>query len=73
MCQDLHQAFASVDHDNDGVVNIKDIPLIFTHLDQTYKSFLIEEDDLKHLIPKIDIDSLFFFVVIILNLHLFFK
>jgi hypothetical protein len=57
--KDLRQAFSSVDFDNDGLVYTKDIPIIFTHLDETYKSFIVEGDDLKHLINKIDIDGSF--------------
>jgi Ca2+-binding EF-hand superfamily protein len=55
--KDLRQAFSSVDSDNDGLVYTKDIPIIFAHLDQSYKSFIVEGDDLKRLINKIDIDG----------------
>ncbi len=55
--EDLRQAFASVDHNNDGLVNTKDIPLIFEHLDQSYKSFVVEGDDLQRLVDKVDIDG----------------
>ncbi len=55
--KDLRQAFSSLDRDNDGLVRTKDIPIIFTHLDENYKSFIIEGDDLNRLINKIDIDG----------------
>ena len=54
---DLRQAFSAVDRDNDGVVQTKDISAVFAHLDESYKTFLVEEEDLKRLIEKIDIDS----------------
>ena len=57
--KDLRQAFSSVDHDNDGLVRTKDIPIIFSHLDESYKSFIVEGDDLKRLIDKIDVDGKF--------------
>jgi Ca2+-binding EF-hand superfamily protein len=57
--KDLRQAFSSVDRDHDGFVRTKDIPVIFAYLDQTYKSFIVEGDDLKRLIDKVDIDGQF--------------
>ncbi len=67
--KDLRRAFSSVDRDNDGLVRTKDIPIIFTHLNESYKSFIIEGDDLKRLIDKLDIDgqfSIFHLSVVIL-------
>lgn len=55
--QDLRKAFSSVDYNHHGLVHIKDIPTIFTYLDQNYKLFIIEGDELKRLIDQININS----------------
>jgi Ca2+-binding EF-hand superfamily protein len=55
--KDLRQAFSSVDYDNSGLIYTKDIPRIFTHLDETFKPFIVEGDELKRLLEQIDIDG----------------
>ena len=59
--EDLRNAFASIDQNNDGIVAVKDIPSIFAQLDITYKSMIAEGDELKRLVDKIDIESKFGF------------
>ncbi|CAF1121015.1 unnamed protein product [Adineta steineri] len=54
---DLRQAFSSVDYDNDGLVYTKDIRKIFTYFDESLKTFIIEEDELKNLIDGIVLDN----------------
>ncbi len=55
--QDLRQAFSSVDYDNTGFVSTKDIPRIFSHLDETFKPFIVEGDDLNRFLEQIDIEG----------------
>ncbi|CAF1197733.1 unnamed protein product [Adineta steineri] len=54
---DLRQAFSSVDYDNDGLVYTIDIRKIFTYFDESLKTFIIEEDELKNLIDGIVLDN----------------
>ncbi|CAF1110009.1 unnamed protein product [Rotaria sordida] len=49
---ELRRAFSSVDDNNDGLVRIKDLPAIFKQFEGNLQSFIIEEDELKHLLDQ---------------------
>ncbi|UJR25235.1 hypothetical protein I4U23_006587 [Adineta vaga] len=55
---DLRHAFSAVDYNNNGLVYTKDIPTIFVSLDESFKTFIIEEDELQYILNEIDLDNL---------------
>ncbi|CAF4430428.1 unnamed protein product [Rotaria sp. Silwood2] len=48
----IRRAFSTVDDDNDGLVRTKDLPAIFKQFEENVQSFIIEEDELKHLLDQ---------------------
>ncbi|CAF0812645.1 unnamed protein product [Rotaria sp. Silwood1] len=54
---EIRQAFSSVDDDNDGLIRTKDLPTIFKQFGENLQSFIIEEDELKHLLDQNNIND----------------
>ena len=62
--QDIRHAFSLVDSNNNGSVYMKDIPTIFENLDEGFKDYIMEEDELNRYLEEIDLESSFFYYLL---------
>lgn len=57
--KELRRIFSSADNDNDGLVEAKDLPDVFSNMPEGLESYTIEEEELKNLLEQADIRGLF--------------
>lgn len=55
--EDLREAFSAMDTDNNGWVHTKDLPTLFSHLNESFHAWTMEADELQRILDTLDFES----------------